>query len=159
MGSSTEVSRSTIKDVARAAKVSTTTVSRYLNAFPNIRPETRKRIAEAIEALDYRTNIAARGLVTKTTRTIGVIALTDVDDFFDNSFFMYVLKGISRKAATENYDVLLSTASADEHEILANWIHGRRVDGIVLLRSQVNDPALELIQRAHFPTVILGGRR
>ncbi len=148
--------QATIKDVARRASVSTTTVSRYLNGFAGIKPDTKERIAEAIGALNYRTNIAARGLVTKTTRILGVMALTDVDDFFNNAFFMHVLKGISRTAAAARYDVLLSTAGGDAEEILADWIHGRRIDGIVLLRSRVNEPAMQLIQRERFPAVVLG---
>ncbi len=149
-------SQATIKDVARRAGVSTTTVSRYLNGFAGINPDTRERIGEAIAALNYRTNIAARGLVTKTTRIVGVMALTDVDDFFNNAFFMHVLKGISRTATAAHYDVLLSTAEGDAEEILADWVHGRRIDGVVLLRSRVNEPAMQLIQRERFPAVVLG---
>lgn len=146
----------TIKDVAKLAKVSTTTVSRYLNEFPNIRAETRTRIADAIERLNYQTNIAARGLVTKTTRTIGVVALTQVDDFFDNPFFMLALKGISRMAVAEDYEILLSTTPSEEDHILDKWIHGHRVDGIILMKSRLVDPAVEILVREDFPAVLLG---
>lgn len=147
---------STIKDVAKMAQVSTTTVSRYLNEFPNIRPETRERIASAINALNYRANVAARGLVTKSTRTIGVVASTDVDDFFDNPFFMHVLKGISKAAVQRRYDVLLSTVTGKEGELLSDWIHGHRVDGIVLMKSRVDDPTLKMFACERFPAVLLG---
>ncbi len=63
-----------VRDVARLAGVSTQTVSRVLNDHPNIRPETRRRVREAMAALDYRVNNAARTLGTASTRTLGVIA-------------------------------------------------------------------------------------
>ncbi|WP_106814974.1 LacI family DNA-binding transcriptional regulator [Microbacterium timonense] len=63
-----------VRDVARAAGVSTQTVSRVLNDHPNIRPETRDRVLRAITSLGYRVNNAARTLGTRTTRTLGVIA-------------------------------------------------------------------------------------
>lgn len=63
-----------VRDVARLAGVSTQTVSRVINDHPNIRPETRRRVREAMAALDYRVNNAARTLGTASTRTLGVIA-------------------------------------------------------------------------------------
>ncbi|BDV31755.1 LacI family transcriptional regulator [Microbacterium terricola] len=63
-----------VREVAQAAGVSTQTVSRVINAHPNIRDDTRRRVLEAMAALDYRVNNAARSLGTATTRTLGVIA-------------------------------------------------------------------------------------
>src|SRR4051812_42946946 len=69
-----EVRRVGVRDVARLAGVSSQTVSRVINEHPHIRPETRARVVEAMTALDYRVNNAARALGTRTTRTLGVIA-------------------------------------------------------------------------------------
>jgi DNA-binding LacI/PurR family transcriptional regulator len=63
-----------VRDVARAAGVSPQTVSRVLNAHPSIRDETRARVLEAVAALGYRMNNAARALGTRTSRTVGVVA-------------------------------------------------------------------------------------
>ena len=63
-----------VRDVARVAGVSSQTVSRVINEHPNIRPETRAKVLDAMAALDYRVNNAARALGTRTTRTLGVIA-------------------------------------------------------------------------------------
>ena len=63
-----------VRDVARLAGVSSQTVSRVLNDHPSIRAETRQRVIDAVAALDYRVNNAARALGTSTTRTVGVIA-------------------------------------------------------------------------------------
>ncbi|MCD1570847.1 LacI family DNA-binding transcriptional regulator [Agromyces mediolanus] len=63
-----------IRDVARLAEVSHQTVSRVLNDHPSIRPETRERVLQAMETLQYRPNRAARTLVTSRSNTIGVLA-------------------------------------------------------------------------------------
>jgi DNA-binding LacI/PurR family transcriptional regulator len=65
-----------IRDVARLAEVSHQTVSRVLNGHPSIRDETRQRVLDAMEALKYRPNRAARALVTSRSRTIGVLSAT-----------------------------------------------------------------------------------
>ncbi len=63
-----------VREVAVAAGVSTQTVSRVLNGYPGIRDATRERVLEAVAALDYRVNNAARALGTSLTRTVGVVA-------------------------------------------------------------------------------------
>ncbi|SMC03616.1 transcriptional regulator, LacI family [Sulfobacillus thermosulfidooxidans DSM 9293] len=146
----------TIKDVAERAGVSVATVSRYMNGFPHISESARRRIQQAIAELNYRPNIAASGLVTKTTKAIGLMVLTGISEFFSNPFFTQVLNGISHKALSAHYDVLLSTSGSDEIEVLTNWIRGGRVDGIILLRSRLEDPAIDLVVQERFPAVLLG---
>lgn len=63
-----------VREVAVAAGVSTQTVSRVLNGYPGIRDATRERVLDAVAALDYRVNNAARALGTSLTRTVGVVA-------------------------------------------------------------------------------------
>ena len=66
--------RPSIRDVARLAGVSHQTVSRVLNNHPSIRPETKERVLEVMEQLQYRPNRAARALVTSRSQTIGILA-------------------------------------------------------------------------------------
>jgi len=68
-----------IFDVARLAGVSHQTVSRVVNDLPNVRPATRLRVEEAIKQLRYRPSTAARALVTKRSRTIGLITTGSPD--------------------------------------------------------------------------------
>lgn len=72
----------TINDVAREAGVSISTVSRVLNNNYPVKEETRKRIEEAIEKLNYKPNMLARSLITKKTSTIGVIVPGITNLFF-----------------------------------------------------------------------------
>src|SRR5690242_13586003 len=79
----------TIYDVAREAGVSMATVSRVVNNNPNVKPQTRKKVFEAIERLGYRPNAVARGLASKKTTTVGVV-IPDIS----NSIFAEVARGI-----------------------------------------------------------------
>ncbi len=79
----------TLKDVAKRAQVSASTVSYVLNGKKTVRPETRQRIDAAVMELDYFPNQIAVGLKTKKTRTVGVI-LPDIS----NSFYADRIKGL-----------------------------------------------------------------
>ena len=63
----------TIYDVAREAGVSMATVSRVVNGNKNVKENTRKKVLEVIDRLDYRPNAVARGLASKRTTTVGVV--------------------------------------------------------------------------------------
>ncbi|GAA5049690.1 LacI family transcriptional regulator [Thermocatellispora tengchongensis] len=93
-----------IGDVARLAGVSNQTVSRVLNERPNVRPETRERVLDAIRRLDYRPNLMARGLVRRQAHAIGVIS-------FDSVLFgpASTLLGIGRAARGAGYGVTIAT--------------------------------------------------
>ena len=71
----------TIYDVAEAANVSMATISRVVNGNANVKEETRKRVLEVIDRLNYRPNAVARGLASKKSTTIGVI-LPDITNLY-----------------------------------------------------------------------------
>lgn len=146
---------STLKDVANYAKVSPSTVSRVLSGRATISPDTKKRVFEAIKALDYHPNLAARGLVTQNAQALGLV-ISGLEEFFDNSFFIQIMHGISQRALRAGYDLLLSSSTSDEAEVIKAWINGRRVDGLVFLRSYLKSPILEMVSKHRFPAVLIG---
>ena len=79
----------TIKDVAKLAEVSISTVSRVINDSKPVRPEARRRVLKAIDDLGYKPNEIARSLVTKKSNLIGII----VDDI-GNSYVAQIVRGI-----------------------------------------------------------------
>lgn len=89
-----------IRQVATIAGVSHMTVSRVLNDHPNIKPETRRRVLEAIEELDYRPNLTARALATQRSQRIGVIVESPVA-FGPTS----ILRAVEVAARTAGYSV------------------------------------------------------
>ncbi|WP_062204289.1 LacI family DNA-binding transcriptional regulator [Demequina salsinemoris] len=132
----------TIFDVARLAGVSHQTVSRVLNDLPNVRPATQQRVREAIAQLNYSPSPAARALVTRRTRTIGLITPDNVD-YGPSSIAMHV-----NKAAREaRYSVdAVSTQGSSESAVRAS-IEGllrQRVDAVVVIVAE--RAALEVVR-------------
>lgn len=146
----------TIKDVAARAGVSPSTVSRVIGDSSRISEETKERVREAMEFLNYHPNAFARGLVTNTAGAIGILIPPSMQEFFINPFFSELMSGVSEVARRTGYDTVLSTSGRSEEEVLDSMIRGRRVDGVLLLRNRTNDPAVERVVREHFPATLLG---
>lgn len=148
----------TIKDVAKRANVAPSTVSRVIANSPRISEQTKKRVREVMEELGYHPNFQARSLVAKSTQTIGVVMPNSAYYAFQNPFFPEVLRGISTSAHENKYGIYLSTGS-DENEIfneVVSMVQGRRVDGIVLLYSRINDKTMKFLHDSNFPFVVVG---
>ncbi len=123
-------------DVARLAGVSHMTVSRVLNDHPSVRPDTRARVERAIEQLRYRPNTAARALVTRETRTLGVISV-------DTSHYgpAHTLFGIQEAARSAGYFVtLVSLGEVDRTQMSEAIEHlmAAAVDGIIVIAPVVD---------------------
>lgn len=148
----------TIKDVARLAGVSPSTVSRVLANHPKISPATARRVREAMEQLGYVPNAAAKSLVSQTTHTLGIILPRAAEELFVNPFFPEVLRGISVQAQQAGYDLLLASGSTEreEREAVTRLVLGRRVDGVLLLCSRTGDPLIPFLREQRFPFVLIG---
>ena len=116
-----------IKDIARWAGVSHSTVSRALRNSPHIPEKTAERIRKIATDAGYAASAVARSLVTQKTHAIGVV-VTSVADPFNGE----VVDGIEEVANQHGYSVLLATSQTDpEREIMVvRSFHERRVDGI-----------------------------
>jgi DNA-binding LacI/PurR family transcriptional regulator len=119
----------TTHDVAREAGVSQATVSLVLGGNPRARvaAATRARVTEAAEALGYRPNLLARGLVRRRSYAIGVM----VPDL-SNPFFLDVVTGVQRVAAEAGYAVLAGDVRETTPERHLEALRARQVDGVVL---------------------------
>jgi DNA-binding LacI/PurR family transcriptional regulator len=131
-----------IFDVARLAGVSHQTVSRVLNDLPNVRPATRTRVEDAIKQLRYRPSTAARSLVTRRSRTIGLIT-TGNPDYGPSS----ILLGFTEAARNARY--LVSISSMLETDVASmraavELLLSQNVEAIVLIAAHRG--ALEAIQ-------------
>ena len=101
----------TIKDVAKKAGVSISTVSRVINNSKPVTDEIKKKVLDVIEETGYVPNPLARSLVTKKSQLIGVV-VPEVSDSFVNE----ILNGIEEIARMYNYDILLSNNYSDKNE-------------------------------------------
>lgn len=141
-----------IKDVARAANVSYSTVSRALSNSELVRPETRARIVRWAEKLNYTANSIARGLVTQQTRTVGLVVTTIADPFLGE-----VVDGIEQVALKHGYSLFLSNGRANPEQELAviRSFKERRVDGILVIATRMGSLYLDQLRKLDAPIVLI----
>jgi DNA-binding LacI/PurR family transcriptional regulator len=148
----------TIKDIAKKAGVSVTTVSRALNGYDDVNEETRKKIKQVASELAYSPSAVARSLVSKKTRTIGLI-ISDINRAGAKDAFAYeVLCGINDRTGELNYDLLLfsTNPSKQMEKSYAELCKERNVDGAILSGLRMDDPYLqEVIEQNAFPCVLI----
>ena len=145
----------TIKDVAREAKVATSTVSRVLAKSDKISEETKERVNEAIKKLNYTPSIVARGLAKNKTRILAVILPQGAESSFENPFFVQAMKGISMCAQKENYYIMY-TFKEENEQWLKKFTEGNIVDGLFLFNAKSDDKTIEHLKKNKFPFVIIG---
>lgn len=141
---------SLITDVARLANVSTATVSRVLNTPEVVAPATAKRVREAMSELRYRPNIFAKGLVSRTSRVLGII----MPDFM-GEFYTQLLQSADRVAREHGYHVVVTSdtrlGSADAVQSLPlNFL-----DGIIALLTFPDRKLTKSIVDLAMPTVLI----
>ena len=142
----------TIRDVARLAGVSPSTVSRTLSMPAMVNATTRARVAAAVEQLGYHPNRAARGLITGRTGTIGLV----VPDLA-NPFFASVVKGVQARARRSDLAVFVADTDEDSlAEVGLVRALSKQVDGVVLCSPRSSDADLSAI--AEDTTVVLVNR-
>ncbi|MBP1933822.1 LacI family DNA-binding transcriptional regulator [Ammoniphilus resinae] len=125
----------TIQDVANLARVSKSTVSKFLNDVPYVSRETRKKIEQAIQTLDFRPNTFARGLVNHTSGLIGLV-ISGVDVLVN----VELIKAIELEAGKHGYHVVLVSTNDDYSlekeipQILSEKFH--YLDGVILANAR-----------------------
>ncbi|SHL02900.1 LacI family DNA-binding transcriptional regulator [Rhodothermus profundi] len=148
-------SRSTIRDVARAAGVSISTVSLVLNNKGHVSEATRRRVLKAARELGYVPSRAARDLSLKRTGNIGFVLR---DDHFTRSepFYTYIFLGTEFEARLHNLYVLLTTIPRDYQPRVhtPRFLRERNVDGL-LVAGKVSDTFLQEVRAMKLPTVLI----
>lgn len=145
----------TIGDVAEALGVSKTTVSRAISGKGRIGDDTRERVLAYIEEHGYKPSIIAKGLANSCTYNIGVVMPEDYC-ISDAAFFVTCLAGLHEVAAARGYDILLTVCDNTDISNLERMLENRKVDGIVLMRTYVEDSAIRLLQDRDIPYVVTG---
>ena len=143
----------TIYDVAREAGVSMATVSRVVNGNKNVKENTRKKVLEVIDRLDYRPNAVARGLASKRTTTVGVV-IPDIT----NTYFAALAKGIDDIAEMYKYNIVLANSDEDDEKEVAvvNTLFSKQVDGIIFMGYHLTEKIRSEFSRSRTPVVLAG---
>ena len=148
----------TIKDIAKKVGVSTSTVSRALTGRATISEETRRRISQAVEELNYHPNAIARNLANGIARTVCLLIDASEDSgAFSNAFFTNSVFGIEKAVQKCGYDLLITGCfDGKVSKTLDKLILERKTDGIIIPPSLACKSVLDKLIGGHIPFVVLG---
>lgn len=143
-----------IGEIARRAGVSRSTVSYVLSGKRPIGETTRQRILTVIAETDYRPSATARALSAGSTRTIGLV-VPPLHHHLSIDQLQFV-GAVAEAASERDYDTLLSPSGDERDRAFDRLVGERRVDGLVLMETQVDDPKVLQLIRTGFPFVTIG---
>lgn len=135
----------TIKEVARLAGVSPSTVSRTCSDHPSISAQTKERVRRAMQELGYEPGNSGPSM--PCSKTIGIVLPVSEDDTFENAFFLETMRGISLFCNQKQYFTTLITGSSNEELLSAirAMVRENHLDGIILLYSNAQDPVIDYL--------------
>ena len=145
----------TIDDVAKALGISKTTVSRAISGKGRVGSETREKVMEFIEKHNYRPNVSAKALASQRTYNIGVVWPDDYNAV-DLPFFQRCMIGMTEATSSVGVDILVSLIAGDDISGLKRLVENRKVDGIILTRTLVEDVPAEYLKGCGLPFVVVG---
>lgn len=140
----------TIYDIAKIADVSASTVSRVINDFPNVKKSTRARVLKALAENHYVPNETARGLVTQSSRMIGIL-ISDIRTTHHTDGIYY----IERELSSQGYSCLIyNTGSAErEQAYYIRLLSQRKVAALILMGSIYQTAAIQEAVKAYLPNI------
>ena len=143
----------TIYDVARRARVSTFTVSSVVNRSAYVSPELTKRVLRAVRELDYTPNALARGLQTRSSRTVAML-IPDIG----GPFYARVVRGVEDRRRLAGYSLLLGNTynDLDEQSRYLSVFRSQQADGFLLFLAAGDEAEAERMVRARKPVVFVG---
>jgi LacI family transcriptional regulator len=147
--------KTTIKDIARMANVSHTTVSRALNNKSRIKNATKEKILSIARDLNYRPNFIARSLVMRKTKTLGLVITT-----IANPFYTELSQGIETTAISLGYNIILCSTNYDlsvEKQYI-DMLRSKGVDGIIFTSAHMGDPNIIGLAEEGFPMILVNRR-
>lgn len=144
-----------LKELARHLGLSQSTVSRALNGYQDVNPDTRERVLAAAQRFGYSPNASAHRLATGQSGAIGIVFPSDRDPLLDPLFTDF-LSGLTNSAARRQMDILVS-ASLDTAEASYRRLAQRgSVDAVVLSSPLVEDSRVPLLNKLGIPCVVHG---
>lgn len=149
-----------LRDIARMAGVSRSTVSRVINDDPRVSDAVRARVKEIIKREGYHPHAAARALATRRSGVFGLVIPQAVDSLFGDPWFPRFTQGCLDAAREHGVGLMLLMEPVNDRTAVARlvdrFVVTRRVDGLVLAASLVDDLLIEALQAHHFPYMIVG---
>lgn len=142
----------TIKDIARKCNLSVATISRVANGLDKVKPETREMVLAAMKEFQYIPNAIARSMVSKHTKSVGIV-IPDIT----NPFFPQVIKGAESVARQYGYITILcnSDESLREEISLLKSLRERCIDGLIITPAEEDFSHLQKLLSDKIPMVLL----
>ncbi len=143
----------TMKDIAKLAKVSTSTVSHVINKSRFVSEEISERVNKAAQELNYRPSALARSLKLNRTQTIGMLVTTST-----NPFFGEVVKGVERNCYLRGYNLILCNTEGDNERMhdSINTLLQKRVDGLILMCPSLEGERIDVFEQyPDIPIVVM----
>jgi LacI family transcriptional regulator len=147
----------TIKDIAKKAKISVTTVSRALNDFDDVNAETKKKIKKIAKDMGYVPNRMARGLVKQDKRTLALVLSNLEKEGGKDNIVYRIMAGMYKFADSVNFEIVIfTTTSAHQKETTyTQFCHGHDIGGAIMLGIQIDDPYFKEIINNDIPVVLV----
>jgi DNA-binding LacI/PurR family transcriptional regulator len=143
--------KATVYTVANHAGVSIATVSRVLAGSRKVTPQTRERVMQAVEELNFEPNPSARRLAYKKTETIALV-FPDIS----GPFYSTVIRGVEQEAGRHNHNVLIYGTHGKEGSGRYLRTLSSKVDGLIIMARSVDEDSLLSLERQGVPFVLLG---
>lgn len=142
----------TIRDVAKMANVSISTVSRVMNSPESVVESKKQRVLGAIEELKYKPNALARGLISKKTHTLGVV-IPDIR----NAYYAEVIRGMEDASKKRGYSLIICNTDADRNRLFSylNTFYEKQVDGLLYTSDAVFPDYYKELKRLRMPVVLV----
>lgn len=148
----------TLEGIARMAGVSRSTVSRVVNDHPSVRAEVREQVWAVIRETGYQPHAAARSLVTRRTRILGVVIPEPITKLFTDPFFPILLYGITETCNAHHYHLMLSLFHhpAEQDDQYRRIVGNGNLDGVIVASAHMDDPLPPRLLHDGIPFVVVG---
>lgn len=148
----------TLKDVAKKAGVSPSTVSRVINDSSRISEKTKMKVKKIMKEIGYHPNINARNLVKQRSHNLGLVIPYSTEEAFSDPFYSEILRGIGVLAHSKGFNLLLLTSDGENEEkkTVLKAVRGKQIDGVLILRAKKDDSLITELSKIDFPFVIVG---
>ena len=148
--------RKTIKDIAKESGFSLSTVSLVLNNHPRISQATREKVMAVVKKYNFYPNSAARGLASKSSKTLSVV-IPNLTRVFSDIYLGEIISGIYERASSQGYKILLDIATAQfiSSQEYSKLLASRRADGMLFIASDIHADYLNVFEDSPYKFLLV----
>jgi DNA-binding LacI/PurR family transcriptional regulator len=150
----------TINEIAKAANVAKSTVSKVINNSPTISEATRNKVLQIMKDMNFIPDSAATQLAKRASLMVGLVIDIDRKDDFLNPFFYSIIGGVESVMGLHQYDLAISNirsqGSSTRMDLLRRFVYNNRMDGLILHTLTAEQSLIDELERLGFPYAVIG---